>query len=135
MARLVSTFLCDQPLNANLCVRVPIRGDHSVFTPPLPIDREIVVPNVGDAAGRVVIPHWPAYNAVSDGWIRGRRDHDLSRQHRVPHLEVKGTMESRSGSGSRNVRWEILHGLPGEGPLPRHFHKGHTAPWTEGLVV
>jgi hypothetical protein len=25
--------------------------------------------------------------------------------------------------------------LPGEGPLPRHFHRGHPTPWAEGFVV
>ncbi len=33
------------------------------------------------------------------------------------------------------VRWEILKGLPGEGPLPRYFHCGHPTPWAEGVVV
>jgi len=33
------------------------------------------------------------------------------------------------------VRWEILKGLPGEGPLPRYFHLGHSTPWSEGFVV
>src|SRR5258708_6630635 len=38
-------------------------------------------------------------------------------------------------STSRIVRWEILRGLPGEGPTPQHFHVGHPTPWTEGYVV
>jgi hypothetical protein len=33
------------------------------------------------------------------------------------------------------VRWEILKGLPGEGPLPKYFHLGHPTPWSEGLAV
>jgi hypothetical protein len=33
------------------------------------------------------------------------------------------------------VRWEILPGLPGEGPIPKHFHQGHPRPWAEGFVV
>src|SRR5258708_2157304 len=33
------------------------------------------------------------------------------------------------------VRWEILRGLPGDGPVPKYFHLGHPTPWTEGLVV
>jgi hypothetical protein len=31
--------------------------------------------------------------------------------------------------------WEILKGLPGDGPVPLHFHGGHPTPWTEGFVV
>jgi hypothetical protein len=38
-------------------------------------------------------------------------------------------------STSRIVRWEILPGLPGEGPIPHHFHLGHPTPWKEGFVV
>jgi hypothetical protein len=33
------------------------------------------------------------------------------------------------------VQWDVLAGLPGEGPLPKHFHLGHPTPWTEGFVV
>jgi len=33
------------------------------------------------------------------------------------------------------VRWEILPGLPGEGPVPKHFHLGRPTPWAEGFVV
>jgi len=33
------------------------------------------------------------------------------------------------------VAWEVLPGLPGEGPLPLHFHLGHPTPWTEGVVI
>jgi hypothetical protein len=36
---------------------------------------------------------------------------------------------------SRIVRWEVLNGLPGEGPMPKHFHLGHQTPWAEGFVV
>ena len=36
---------------------------------------------------------------------------------------------------SRIVRWEVLAGLPGEGPIPHHFHLGHPTPWKEGFVV
>jgi len=31
---------------------------------------------------------------------------------------------STDASPSRIVRWEILKGLPGEGPVPKHFHLG-----------
>ena len=44
-------------------------------------------------------------------------------------------MESQSRSVNRVVRWEVLPGLPGEGPEPRHFHTGHPTPWAEGLVI
>jgi len=40
-----------------------------------------------------------------------------------------------SASISRIVRWEILKGLPADGPLPRYFHMGHPTPWAEGFVV
>lgn len=33
------------------------------------------------------------------------------------------------------VGWEVLTGLPGDGPIPYHFHLGHPSPWAEGLVV
>ncbi len=33
------------------------------------------------------------------------------------------------------VRWKVLNGLPGEGPLAKHFHLGHPTPWAEGFVV
>src|ERR1700735_784210 len=35
----------------------------------------------------------------------------------------------------RIVRWEILNGLPGEGPMPYDFRVGHPTPWKEGFVV
>jgi hypothetical protein len=35
----------------------------------------------------------------------------------------------------RIVRWEILKGLPGDGPAPKYFHLGHPTPWAEGFVV
>ena len=38
-------------------------------------------------------------------------------------------------STSQVVRWEILPGLPGEGPPPKYFFVGHATPWVEGLVV
>jgi hypothetical protein len=38
-------------------------------------------------------------------------------------------------STNRIVRWEILKGLPGEGPVPTYFHLGHPTPWSEGLAV
>lgn len=38
-------------------------------------------------------------------------------------------------STSQIVRWEILKGLPGDGPIPKYFHLGHPTPWSEGLVV
>jgi|SRR5579859_488699 len=40
-----------------------------------------------------------------------------------------------SGTAKRIVRWEILLGLPGDGPLCKYFHVGHPTPWSEGLVV
>lgn len=33
------------------------------------------------------------------------------------------------------VRWEILKGLPAQGPVPKYFHMGHPTPWAEGFVV
>lgn len=42
---------------------------------------------------------------------------------------------STEASTSQIVRWEILNGLPGEGPIPKHFHLGHPTPWAEGFVV
>lgn len=36
---------------------------------------------------------------------------------------------------SRIVQWETLPGLPGEGPMPVHFHVSHPTPWREGFVV
>ena len=39
------------------------------------------------------------------------------------------------GSTSSIVRWEILKGLPAEGPEPKYFHEGHPTPWAEGFVV
>jgi hypothetical protein len=33
------------------------------------------------------------------------------------------------------VRWEILKGLPAEGPAPKYLHMGHPTPWAEGFVV
>src|SRR6266404_6556626 len=38
-------------------------------------------------------------------------------------------------STNRIVRWEVLQGLPSDGPLPKHFHFGHPTPWAEGFVV
>ncbi len=38
-------------------------------------------------------------------------------------------------STNRIVRWEVLQGLPSDGPLPKHFHSGHPTPWAEGFVV
>ena len=42
---------------------------------------------------------------------------------------------SRPGAHGRIVRWEVLNGLPGEGPPPKHFHLGHPTPWSEGVVI
>jgi hypothetical protein len=36
---------------------------------------------------------------------------------------------------SEILRWEILSGLPGEGPTPLYFHSQQPTPWAEGLVV
>lgn len=45
-------------------------------------------------------------------------------------------LKAMSGeSSSQVVNWEVLPGLPGEGPIPKHFHLGHPTPWTEGFVV
>src|SRR4051812_43629163 len=45
-------------------------------------------------------------------------------------------MAANHGSaGIRIVRYEVLAGLPGEGPVPLHFHIGHPTPWTEGIVI
>ena len=40
-----------------------------------------------------------------------------------------------SATTGQIVRWEILKGLPGEGPTPLHFHTGLPTPWAEGFVV
>ena len=48
-----------------------------------------------------------------------------------PGLSSDGT----DASTSRIVRWEILKGLPSEGPVPKYFHLGHPTPWSEGFVV
>jgi len=42
---------------------------------------------------------------------------------------------SADANMSRILRWEILPGLPGEGPIPKHFHFGHPTPWAEGFVT
>ena len=42
---------------------------------------------------------------------------------------------SADANTSRIARWEILPGLPGDGPVPKHFHTGHPTPWAEGFVV
>ncbi len=42
---------------------------------------------------------------------------------------------SADTSTNHIVRWEILKGLPSEGPLPKYFHLGHPTPWSEGFVV
>jgi len=44
-------------------------------------------------------------------------------------------MGEPKASTSQIIRWEILPGLPGEGPVPKHFHLGHPTPWAEGFVV
>jgi hypothetical protein len=36
---------------------------------------------------------------------------------------------------SQIVRYEVLPGLPGEGPMPKHFHLGHPTQWAAELVV
>ena len=40
-----------------------------------------------------------------------------------------------AGSTATVVRWEVLKGLPGEGPVAKHFHHGHPTPWNEGAVI
>ena len=44
-------------------------------------------------------------------------------------------MHSLDTNPNRIARWDILKGLPGEGPIPRYFHAGHPTPWAEGFVV
>jgi hypothetical protein len=44
-------------------------------------------------------------------------------------------MKEPESNMSRVVRWEVLPGLPGEGPIPMHFHLGQQTPWREGFVV
>jgi hypothetical protein len=44
-------------------------------------------------------------------------------------------MSDVPGIRQRVVRFEVLPGLPGEGPVPKHFHTGHPTPWAEGFVV
>ena len=44
-------------------------------------------------------------------------------------------MKESDATTTRIVRWESLPGLPGEGPVPKHFHLGHPTPWAEGFVV
>jgi hypothetical protein len=44
-------------------------------------------------------------------------------------------MTGPEGAGTRIERWEILPGLPGEGPDPKHFHLRHPTPWKEGVAV
>ena len=44
-------------------------------------------------------------------------------------------MSTADASPTGIVRWEVLKGLPGEGPNPKHFHMGHPTPWAEGFVV
>jgi hypothetical protein len=45
------------------------------------------------------------------------------------------TLMSGSTAKGEIIRWEILPGLPGEGPTPRYYHVRHPTPWAEGLVV
>ena len=42
---------------------------------------------------------------------------------------------NRTGGSGQIVRWEVLPGLPGEGPVALHFHTGHRTPWAEGTVI
>jgi len=42
---------------------------------------------------------------------------------------------SADANTSRIARWEILPGLPGDGPVPKYFHTCHPTPWAEGFVV
>lgn len=44
-------------------------------------------------------------------------------------------MTGPEGAGTRIERWEILPGLPGEGPDPKHFHLRQPTPWREGVAV
>jgi hypothetical protein len=43
-------------------------------------------------------------------------------------------MKAEAGT-NRIVRWQILKGLPSEGPIPKQFHLGHPTPWAQGFVV
>ncbi|HYL74547.1 MAG TPA: hypothetical protein VEU96_10100 [Bryobacteraceae bacterium] len=49
--------------------------------------------------------------------------------------DILNFMSTAHASPGPIVRWEILKGLPGEGPVPKHFHLGHPTPWAEGFVV
>ena len=42
---------------------------------------------------------------------------------------------STDGATNRFVQWEILTGLPAEGPIPRHFHRGRPTPSADDFVV
>src|SRR5690348_2002419 len=50
-------------------------------------------------------------------------------------LVFSNFMSAADSSPDRIVRWEILKGLPGEGPIPKHFHLGRPTPWAQGVVV
>ena len=49
-------------------------------------------------------------------------------------METGPETESETAT-NRIVRWEVLAGLPSEGPMPKYFHLGHPTPWSEGFVV
>jgi hypothetical protein len=53
---------------------------------------------------------------------------------RRSRLVFSGLMSTEANT-THVVRWEVLNGLPGEGPIPKHFHLGHPTPWAEGFVV
>src|SRR5438874_242182 len=44
-------------------------------------------------------------------------------------------MSAENTRADRIVAREILKGLPGEGPVPKHFHLDHPTPWKEGVGV
>jgi len=50
-------------------------------------------------------------------------------------MELRLSSDGTDASTSRIVRWEILKGLPTEGPIPKYFHLGHPTPSSEGFVV
>src|SRR5579871_1556803 len=53
----------------------------------------------------------------------------------MPPCYARIVMSESSPAAGRIARWEILRGLPGEGPAAKYFHLGHPTPWAEGLVI
>ena len=42
---------------------------------------------------------------------------------------------AQGGLDGTLVRYELLKGLPGEGPIPKELHLGPLTPWSERFVV